>query len=253
MFNFLLDIVQEWISGAYVNVVHSKGDRNVQDICHPPAAGAAAAAEEEVVDRNALLILDQQIRDAAGAVERGKRALAIAIVQDDAERKRSSRSRLVWLISRSGPWRPWRRVAKISPPKPPGPLPQWKMTAPLLQRRVASCADEIARLRSTVANFTRRLADLDRGRRTAMAAEAVRRLKAGHNPPGVIGTAALAEAEDTLRRLRERQTDDAAVDNVMQSLDPEAASATLIGPPRSRGLRPAHQDNGRRCARPAPQ
>lgn len=50
--------------------------------------GAAAAAEEEVVDRNALLILDQQIRDAAGAVERGKRALAIAIVQDDAERKR---------------------------------------------------------------------------------------------------------------------------------------------------------------------
>jgi hypothetical protein len=34
--------------------------------------GAAAAAEEEVVDRNALLILDQQIRDAAGAIERGQ-------------------------------------------------------------------------------------------------------------------------------------------------------------------------------------
>ena len=34
--------------------------------------GAAAAAEEEVVDRNALLILYQQIRDAAGAIERGQ-------------------------------------------------------------------------------------------------------------------------------------------------------------------------------------
>ena len=33
---------------------------------------AAAAAEEEVVDRNALLILYQQIRDAAGAIERGQ-------------------------------------------------------------------------------------------------------------------------------------------------------------------------------------
>jgi phage shock protein A len=91
-----------------------------------------------------------------------------------------------------------------------------------------SFADEIARLRSTVADFTRRLADLDRGRRIAKAAEAVRRLKAGYYPQGVIGTTALAEAEDTLRRLRERQTDDAAVDNVMQSLDPEAASATLV-------------------------
>ena len=49
---------------------------------------AAAAAEEEIVDRNALLILDQQIRDAAGALQRGKRALAIAVVHDDAERKR---------------------------------------------------------------------------------------------------------------------------------------------------------------------
>ena len=35
------------------------------------ARGAAAAAEEELTDRSALLILDQQIRDAASAVERG--------------------------------------------------------------------------------------------------------------------------------------------------------------------------------------
>ncbi len=49
--------------------------------------GAAAAAEEEVVDRSALLILDQQIRDAATATERAKRALALAIAQDEAEGK----------------------------------------------------------------------------------------------------------------------------------------------------------------------
>jgi phage shock protein A len=50
--------------------------------------GAAAAAEGEMIDRSALLILDQQIRDAATAVERGKRALAVAIAHDEAEGKR---------------------------------------------------------------------------------------------------------------------------------------------------------------------
>ena len=39
--------------------------------------GAATAAEGELLARNALLILEQQIRDAASAVEGGKRALAV--------------------------------------------------------------------------------------------------------------------------------------------------------------------------------
>jgi hypothetical protein len=40
--------------------------------------GAAAAAEKEVTDHGALLIPDRQIRDAAGVIKRGQRALAIA-------------------------------------------------------------------------------------------------------------------------------------------------------------------------------
>src|SRR5215475_7326017 len=50
--------------------------------------GSIAGAEEELVDRSALLILDQQIRDAAAAIERAKRALALAMAQDEAEGKR---------------------------------------------------------------------------------------------------------------------------------------------------------------------
>ena len=50
--------------------------------------GASAAAEEGFLDRSALLILDQQIRDAAGAIERAKRALSVAIAQDEADGKR---------------------------------------------------------------------------------------------------------------------------------------------------------------------
>ncbi len=191
--------------------------------------GAATAAEEEFVDRNALLILDQQIRDAASALQRGKRSLAIAIVQDDAVRKR-----IESLISTRINDLEERAVAALAAGRDDLAAEAAESLAAMENDRTAvakaraSCAGEIARLRSTAADFARRLADLDRGRRLAMAGEAVRRLKAVHNPPGVIGSAALAEAEDTLRRLRERQIDDTAVDNVMQSLDPEAASATLI-------------------------
>src|SRR6201991_2594657 len=50
--------------------------------------GAAPAAEKDAIDRSALLILDQHIRDAAAGIERAKRALAVAIAQDEAEGKR---------------------------------------------------------------------------------------------------------------------------------------------------------------------
>jgi phage shock protein A len=62
--------------------------------------GTAAAADEEIVD---LLILDQQIRDAADALQRGKQALAIAVVQDNGERKQldSISTRIVDLEERA--------------------------------------------------------------------------------------------------------------------------------------------------------
>ena len=45
--------------------------------------GSVAAAGEELEDRTALLILDQQMRDAAAAVERSKRTLALAIARQE--------------------------------------------------------------------------------------------------------------------------------------------------------------------------
>ena len=81
--------------------------------------GAAAKAEEEFADRHALLILDQQIRDAAAAIERAKRALSIAIAQDEAEGKRleaTLRASPTWRSARS---RRSAAGATISPPRPP--------------------------------------------------------------------------------------------------------------------------------------
>src|ERR1700709_1531395 len=50
--------------------------------------GGVAAAGEELEDRTALLVLDQQMRDAGTAVERSKRTLALAIARDQMEVRR---------------------------------------------------------------------------------------------------------------------------------------------------------------------
>jgi hypothetical protein len=47
--------------------------------------GRVVAIGEEVADQNALAILDQQMRDAAGALDRAKKALAVAIAQESQE------------------------------------------------------------------------------------------------------------------------------------------------------------------------
>ena len=47
--------------------------------------GRAHEAAEEVVDRNALIILRQQIRDCADAIAAARRAVAIAIAQNEQE------------------------------------------------------------------------------------------------------------------------------------------------------------------------
>jgi phage shock protein A len=190
--------------------------------------GSVAAAEEELVDRSALLILEQQIRDAAAAIDRGKRALALAIAQDEAEGKRLeiTLGRIADLEERA--------VAALAGGREDLAAEAAETIAVLEADRDAireartTFAGEIGRLRSSVAHAGRRLSELERGRRIAQAAEAVRRLKTGvSGVTGVTGDAALADAEATLRRLRERQAEDAAVDAALHSLNPEGGPADV--------------------------
>jgi len=190
--------------------------------------GAAAAAEEKVADRSALLILNQQIRDAACAIKRGRRALAIAIVQDERERKRLEAAMACIHELKE------RAVAALAAGREDlatnasETIAEMENDCAVIATARASFANEIAHLRSTVSASTRRLAALDRGRRIARAADAVQQLRMGPHAQGIAEAAALAGAEDTLQRLRERQAHNAAVDSVRQSLDADIASTTLI-------------------------
>ena len=95
-------------------------------------------------------------------------------------------------------------------------------------------AQEITRLKRHVANAEARLTELDRGRRIARASEAVRNLRRGGIEAARPYELTLPEAENTLKRLRERQIE---------------AAGRRRGADRARcGLRPArHRRETRRA------
>ncbi|WP_375463579.1 PspA/IM30 family protein [uncultured Methylobacterium sp.] len=163
------------------------------------ARGAAARAGEDLFDRNALLILDQQIRETRAALERSRRALAVAIAGDRAEARRIDE-----LEARARDLEA-RAIAALKGGREDLAGEAAEAIAELEAERDAVRAArarfsaEVARIRGAVADATRRQAELERGRRVAAATEAARRLGARTAP---CEAATLREAEATLARLR---------------------------------------------------
>jgi len=189
--------------------------------------GAAHAAEQDALDRSALLILDQHIRDAASGIERAKRALAVAIAQDESEGKRldTTLGRIADLEERTTAALQAGREDLAT--EAAEAIAMMEADRDAMKEARSIFAKEIARLRRDVANATHRLNELERGRRIAHAAEAVRRLRSGGVVQPDHGAAGLAEAEATLRRLRERQAEEAAADAAFETLDTGAAGVSI--------------------------
>ncbi|RZN11231.1 hypothetical protein CWO91_09465 [Bradyrhizobium genosp. SA-3] len=181
--------------------------------------GSVAAAGEELEDRTALLILDQQMRDAAAAVERSKRTLALAIAQDQQEGRKleATNARIADLETRA--------VAALDGGREDLAKDAAEAIAGLEADRDAAMtaralfATEIARLKRHVASAQARITELDRGRRIARASEAVRSLRRGGIEAARPYESTLPEAEGTLRRLRERQMEAQAADDALVELD----------------------------------
>lgn len=189
--------------------------------------GQAAAAEEDFADRHALLLLDQQIRDGAAGLDRAKKALAIAMAGDKAEEGaiRAADDRIADLERRV--------MAAIEVGDERLARDGAEAIAGLEADRTAArearklFADEITRLRAHVVDAEARLARLDRGRRTARAAEAVRSLRRGRTEAPGLTRATIREAEQTLERLRGQQIRVADADEALDSLDRETHPASV--------------------------
>ena len=208
--------------------------------------GRTVAIADEVADQNALLILDQQMRDAAGALDRAKKALAVAIAQESQEGQRldATRARIDDLETRA--------VGAIKAGRDDLATEAAEAIATLEAERDASAtactlfAAEIAKLRGHVRQQQMRFSQLERGRRIARAVEAVRVARRGRIEAAPIFEGTLAEAEATLDRLREHQVEADAAEAAFDALDaatgPIAVAETLSAAGFGPRLRPSAAD-----------
>lgn len=189
--------------------------------------GQAFEAEERLADRHALAILDQQMRDAATSVDRAKRALAIAIAQDRGEEQKlaAAKAQIVELEGRAVEALKGGREDLAE--KAAESIAALEADAQAAQKARAIFAAEIAKLERHVRNQSARLAELERGRRIARAAQAVRVSRRGRLEEAPCHQATLSEAEATLARLREKQTEACLAEAALDALDAEPKAENL--------------------------
>jgi len=205
--------------------------------------GRQAEAEQALADANALTMLDQHIRDATADVERARRALAIAKAQDDSEAARVAalQTRIADLETRA--------LAALEGGREDLAAQAAEAIAGLESDAAVGAAArenfarETDKMRRMTGDAERRLQELERGRKAARAAEAVRRLRTrGGETLG--GASALHEAEATLKRLRERQSQDEAASTALDEMHGAASGDAIAQKLESAGFGDASRPSG---------
>jgi phage shock protein A len=200
--------------------------------------GAGVSAEQAFADRNALLLLDQQIRDATNSLERAKKALALAIAQDRQEGARvaAAETQIAELEARVTA----ALQAGAEDLARDGAEAIARLEADRNSYRAAKAffEPEIQRLRDYVAQAQHRLLTVERGRRVARAAESIRIMRRGGVEEEGPHRATLAEAEATLSRLRDRQAEIRVADEALDELETATSPETITKKLAAEGFGP---------------
>lgn len=188
--------------------------------------GKAMAAEQDLADRHALLLLDQQMRDAQASLQAARRAFAIALAEDRGELRQASAvvQRIAGLEERARAALAGGREDLAE--QAAGVIAELEAERDAGHQAQTLFAAEIKRLGAVVAEAERRYAELHRGRRVARVAEAVRISRRGRIEAAGPEHCTLSEAEATLARLRERQQRAATAEEMLDSIEPATKPAT---------------------------
>jgi phage shock protein A len=186
--------------------------------------GVIADNAQAIHDANAVTILRQQIREAAGALATARRELAVAMAYHAAEARA-----LDGIDARIETLSDGARRALADGRADLGSEAAIHIAALVDERsdRQAAAARfgaEIERLKRLVGQGGDRLRDLDRGLQTARTTEALRRAGIQGRRVTAPSAGALGEAERTLARLREAQAAEADAAEALAGLEAEAAS-----------------------------
>jgi phage shock protein A len=186
----------------------------------------AAGAAEQAADRNALSLVDHDLRHARSALQVSRRALGLAVAQGRAERRRAEAATraIADLEDRA-------LEALAAGREDLGRRAAVAIAALSAERAAAEDAagaleDAAGELRRGMAEATTRLSSLDRERRVAAVAEAGLTARAA-----AAGLAAsdgpIPSAQALLERLRLRQEADGIACDAAASAEPLGAAAAL--------------------------
>ena len=191
------------------------------------ARGTVAEVEEAIFEANAIRILEQQLRDAAVALEHSRCELACAMAhQASEERAVAALSQRIAELEVSG------RKAIAGGRDDLGEAAAIEIAATEDERndRVAAANrsnEEIKRIRQLVDDGRKRLLELRRGLELAKAQEALRRAGASGRRALATGKGALREAESTLARIRHAQAKEQDVSAALKELDRASSGRDL--------------------------
>jgi phage shock protein A len=191
------------------------------------ARGAVADVETAVFDANAIRILEQQLRDAASALEQSRRELACAMAhQASEERAVASLQQRIDELETSG------RKAIEGGREDLAEEVAIEIAATEDERNerrdaAGRVSSEIKRLKLLVDDGRKRLLDLRRGLELARAQEALRRAGANGRRAIAAGKGALREAEGTLARIRATHAKEQDVGAALEELDGASSGRDL--------------------------
>jgi phage shock protein A len=190
--------------------------------------GRIFEAEQQFVDRNALPLLAQQIREAGDAIQAARRAVAVAIAQNQQEeaqhrvllvRVRDLESRTVAALEQ-GKDALAREAAEA--------IALLEAECETSEKAQAQFSAEISKLQAVVRASEARLRDLKRGERLARATDSAQRLN--HTAAGDGNSlSTLRDAEETLERLRRRQQQIDLTSAVLAEIDGATDPTAMIG------------------------
>ncbi|MGR9195918.1 PspA/IM30 family protein [Rhizobium leguminosarum] len=187
--------------------------------------GRAHDAEQAFADRNAVPLLAQQIRDAAQSIQSARRSVAVAIAQNEQERVQHAAivARIADLENRAsaalakGNEALAREAAEA--------IAYLEAERDASEKAQAQFTSSIDKLKAIVRASEARLQELQRGERLARATQEAQKLDVVVAGPGL---ATLDDAEETLARLRLRQSQNELTAAALKDMEGAIRPAGII-------------------------
>ncbi|MEH7880108.1 PspA/IM30 family protein [Rhizobium laguerreae] len=187
--------------------------------------GRAHDAEQAFADRHAVPLLSQQIRDAAQSIQSARRSVAVAIAQNEQEKGQHATivARIADLEIRAsaalakGNEGLAREAAEA--------IAYLEAERDASEKAQAQFTGAIDKLKGIVRASEARLQELQRGERLARATQEAQKLDVAVSGPGL---ATLDDAEETLARLRLRQSQNELTAAALKDMEGAVRPAGII-------------------------